>query len=54
MRPIGQTAAPGLPCLCSPLKGYGLPQLETDRVYVSAYLDRLLGVNEDDYRFEVG
>ncbi|KAI7836836.1 hypothetical protein COHA_009337 [Chlorella ohadii] len=36
----------------SPLKGYGLPQLETDRVYVSAYLDRLLGVNEDDYRFE--
>lgn len=38
---------------CSPLKGNGLPQLETDKVYVSAYLDRLLGVNEDDYRFEV-
>lgn len=37
----------------SPLKGNGLPQLETDKVYVSAYLDRLLGVNEDDYRFEV-
>ncbi|PRW60468.1 ligand-gated ion channel [Chlorella sorokiniana] len=36
----------------SPLKGNGVPQLETDKVFVSAYLDRLLGVNEDDYRFE--
>lgn len=27
----------------SPLKGQGIPQLETDKVFVSAYLDRLLG-----------
>lgn len=47
------TCSPNPPTPRSPLKGNGLPQLETDKVYVSAYLDRLLGVNEDDYRFEV-
>ncbi|PSC74223.1 senescence-specific cysteine protease SAG39-like isoform A [Micractinium conductrix] len=37
----------------SPLKGYGIPPLETTSVYVSAYLDRLLQVDEDNYRWEV-
>lgn len=28
--------------LCSPLKGQGIPQLETTQIFVSSYLDRLL------------
>ncbi|EFN59795.1 hypothetical protein CHLNCDRAFT_133508 [Chlorella variabilis] len=36
----------------SPLKGQGVPRLETTAVFVSAYLDRLLDVNEDNYRWE--
>ena len=34
--------APHPPPCCSPLKGTGIPRLETTKVYVSAYLDRLL------------
>lgn len=40
------------PLRCSPLKGTGIPPLDTTEIYVSAYLDRLLGVNQDDYRWE--
>ncbi|KAL4422476.1 hypothetical protein ABPG75_008673 [Micractinium tetrahymenae] len=36
----------------SPLKGTGIPPLDTTAIYVSAYLDRLLAVNQDDYRWE--
>ncbi|KAL4440540.1 hypothetical protein ABPG75_003541 [Micractinium tetrahymenae] len=36
----------------SPLAGQGLPRLETSKVYVSPYLDRLLKVDEENYRWE--
>lgn len=36
----------------SPLAGQGLPRLETQKVYVSPYLDRLLKVDEENYRWE--
>ncbi|KAI3429737.1 hypothetical protein D9Q98_010052 [Chlorella vulgaris] len=36
----------------SPLSGSGVPQLETTHVYVSVYLDRLINVDEDNYRWE--
>ena len=45
--PLSHTASPLPHCPSPPAL-----QLETDKVFVSAYLDRLLGVNEDDYRFE--
>ncbi|KAI3424750.1 hypothetical protein D9Q98_008139 [Chlorella vulgaris] len=36
----------------SPLKGYGTPGPNTTEIYVSAYLDRLLNVNDKAYQFE--
>jgi hypothetical protein len=39
-------------CPCSPLKGQGVPELATQDVWVSAYLDKLLEVDDNMYRFE--
>ncbi|PRW57913.1 ligand-gated ion channel [Chlorella sorokiniana] len=36
----------------SPLKGAGLPPLETTEIFVSAYLDRLLRIDEEGYVWE--
>ncbi|KAL4419295.1 hypothetical protein ABPG77_001627 [Micractinium sp. CCAP 211/92] len=36
----------------SPLAGQGLPRLETQKVFISPYLDRLLQVDEENYRWE--
>ena len=37
---------------CSPLVGQGIPELTTQDVWVSAYLDKLLEVDDVMYRFE--